>query len=92
MLGDGQVGIHPFVIGEIACGDFTARGEILSMLECLPAMPVATRSEALFFLERNHIGGNGIGYAEKGLLNECTRGKTVALDIRRISAPFRSCP
>ena len=63
-----QVWIHPFVIGEIACGNLEDRKEILSGLGHLPAMPVAMHSEVLFFLERNRLSGLGVGYVDLHLL------------------------
>ena len=63
-----QVWIHPFVTGEIACGNLENRKEILSGLKHLPAAPVALHSEVLFFLERNRLEGLGIGYVDLHLL------------------------
>lgn len=63
-----QVWVHPFVIGEIACGSLGNREEILSGLGHLPAVPVATHSEVLFFMERNQLVGLGIGYVDLHLL------------------------
>ena len=63
-----QVWVHPFVIGEIACGDLEDRKEILSGLGHLPVVPVAMHSEVLFFLERNRLSGLGVGYVDLHLL------------------------
>lgn len=68
LLGVHQVWIHPFVIGEIACGNLEDRREILSGLSHLPAVPVAMHSEVMFFLERNRLAGLGIGYVDLHLL------------------------
>ena len=48
----GQVVIHPFVIGELACGNLSNRGEILRLLNNLPAARRASDEEALFLIER----------------------------------------
>lgn len=32
----GQVGVHPFVVGELACGNLRARAEVLGLLQALP--------------------------------------------------------
>ncbi|MCY4611843.1 MAG: VapC toxin family PIN domain ribonuclease [Gammaproteobacteria bacterium] len=63
-----QVWIHPFVIGEIACGNLEDRKEILSGLQQLPSIPVAMHSEVLFFLERSRLAGLGVGYVDLHLL------------------------
>lgn len=36
LLNEGVVLCHPFVIGELACGNLRNRGEILSLLAALP--------------------------------------------------------
>ena len=33
LLEDGEVGVHPLVIGELACGNLRNRREILALLE-----------------------------------------------------------
>lgn len=68
LLDKHQVWIHPFVIGEIACCNLGNHEEILSRLGHLPAVPAATHSEALFFMERNRLAGLGIGYIDLHLL------------------------
>lgn len=64
----GQVLIHPFVIGELACGNLDNRVELLSLLRDLPAAPVATDAEALGFIDRHQLMGRGIGYLDVHLL------------------------
>jgi hypothetical protein len=41
LLGEGVVCCHPFVIGELACGNLQNRIEILSLLRALPKAEVA---------------------------------------------------
>ena len=36
LLNDGEVTCHPFIIGELACGNIKNRAEILSLLNALP--------------------------------------------------------
>ena len=52
---------HPFVLGELACGNLTSRTETLRLLSNLPTAPRASDSEALAFIEANHLMGKGIG-------------------------------
>ena len=42
LLGEAQVLAHPFVIGELACGNLAARARILELLGRLPQAPLAT--------------------------------------------------
>lgn len=60
--------MHPFVLGELACGALTNRAEVVALLGRLPAAPAATDSEALGFIERHSLMGRGIGYMDVHLL------------------------
>ena len=64
LLLDEQVVCHPFIIGELACGNIKNRGEFLSLLHSLPIVPVVTLDELLFFIGRNKLMGKGIGFAD----------------------------
>jgi hypothetical protein len=81
--------VHPFVIGEIACGELKKRREILELLAALPSAIVASDEEALELIERRRLMGKGIGYADVHLLASAalTEGARLwTLDIRL--APF----
>jgi predicted nucleic acid-binding protein len=62
------VAMHPFVVGEIACGNVSDRSVILELLQELPAVIVADKDEALVFIERHRLYGKGIGYVDIHLL------------------------
>jgi predicted nucleic acid-binding protein len=64
----GRVLMHPFVVGELACGNLRNRVELLSLLRDLPPAPVATDAEALGFIDRHGLMGRGIGYLDVHLL------------------------
>ena len=49
LLNEGEVAIHPFVIGELACGNLANRKEILSLLHALATAPRIEDDEILFF-------------------------------------------
>lgn len=68
LLTANEVIIHPFIIGEIACGNFTNRGEVLSMLHRLPALSVTDDSLVLYFIDQNKLAGSGMGYIDAHLL------------------------
>lgn len=63
-----QVLMHPFVLGELACGNLRNRRELLTLLGQLPRGPVATDEEVLAFIERRALMGRGIGYVDVHLL------------------------
>ncbi len=68
LLLDAQVVCHPFIIGELACGNIKNRDEFLSLLRSLPMAPVVTPDELLFFIGRNTLMGKGIGFVDAHLL------------------------
>jgi predicted nucleic acid-binding protein len=68
LLSNAAVLIHPFVIGELACGNLHNRNRILNLLGDLPASKVADEKEVLFFIESNDLMGRGIGYIDAHLL------------------------
>jgi predicted nucleic acid-binding protein len=63
-----QVIAHPFVVGEMACGNLVNRAEVLRLLGDLPAATVATDPEVLYFIDRHRLMGRGIGYVDAHLL------------------------
>jgi hypothetical protein len=68
VLQRGGVLMHPFVLGELACGNLKNRGNVLQLLGDLPQAPIATDPEALDFIERRTLMGRGIGYIDVHLL------------------------
>lgn len=60
--------VHPFVLGEIACGSLADRSMILDLLQELPTVVVADNDEALGFIERHSLHGKGIGFVDVHLL------------------------
>jgi len=59
---------HPFVVGELACGELRRRREVLDLLAALPSAAVATDVEALQFIDEHRLMGKGIGYIDVHLL------------------------
>lgn len=68
LLEGGGVVMHPFVLGELACGNLKNRHEMLRLLGALPAAKTATDGEALEFIEHRALMGRGIGYVDVHLL------------------------
>ena len=81
-LEQGRVLMHPFVLGELACGNLKKRGEVLRLLGELPAAPMATDPEALDFIERRALMGRGIGYVDVHLLASVALAGTAQLWTR----------
>ena len=51
LLKRAKVVMHPFVVGEIACGSLGDRSSVLDLLQDLPAASVAENEEVLGFIE-----------------------------------------
>jgi predicted nucleic acid-binding protein len=71
LLEQDQVLVHPFVIGEIACGHFRNRAEIISLMQAMPAAPRADDGEILLLTEQRRFRGRGIGLIDIHLLASC---------------------
>ena len=63
-----EVNIHEFIIGELYCGNFSNRSEILSLLKALPKVKTNTNTEIFNFIEHNKLYGLGIGFIDVHLL------------------------
>jgi predicted nucleic acid-binding protein len=68
LLEEMQVWIHPFVIGELACGTLSRREEVLGLLEALPHVPLAEHEEVLGFIAANQLHGRGLGWIDVHML------------------------
>lgn len=67
-LEEADVVMHPFIIGELACGNLRNRNELLSLWINLPFAPTATDAEALKFIDRHRLMGVGLGLVDVHLL------------------------
>lgn len=68
LLERGRVLMHPFVVGEIACGSLAERRVTLDLLQDLPSAVVAEADEVLRFIEQRGLHGKGIGFIDVHLL------------------------
>ncbi|MDP2971900.1 MAG: type II toxin-antitoxin system VapC family toxin [Deltaproteobacteria bacterium] len=68
LLNDGEVVRHPFIVGELACGNLKNRDKILSYLQSLPVAILAEDEEVLKFVENNQLMGKGLGYIDVHLI------------------------
>lgn len=82
LLERGEVLVHPFVIGELACGNLKDRGDVLDLLAALPSAVVAGDEETLFFIDERKLMGKGLGYIDAHLLASVTLTDGVQLWTR----------
>ena len=100
LLDNGEVVIHPFVIGELACGNLANRKELLSLLHSLPAVERVEDDEILFFIEQHSPAGRGLGLIDVHLLASSkvsehplwTKDKRLAATAEEIGLGFGQPP
>ena len=87
LLHDAEVLTHPFVIGELACGQMRNRGEILALLKTLPSARLAGHHEVMAFVEEHRLFGRGVGWIDAHLLASAllSSSRLITLD-RRLSS------
>ena len=68
LLLNAKVVCHPFVVGELACGNLQNRDEFLSLLQSLPMTPTVVLDELLYFIERHRLMAKGLGFVDVNLL------------------------
>ena len=78
---------HPFVVGEIACGNLKNRATILRLLSALPAVDVADDAEILELIDARRLFGRGLGLIDIHLLASCRiAGVALFTHDRRLAA------
>lgn len=71
LLQEYQILTHPFVIGELACGQLNQRSHVLSLLQALPLSLMVEPSEFMHYIEHRRLAGSGIGFVDVHLLASC---------------------
>jgi predicted nucleic acid-binding protein len=91
LLEAGQISLHPFVIGELACGNLAQRERILAALAELPSAPALEPAQVLSFLENTKLMGRGLGWVDVALLASAVHGQLAfwTLDRRLAAAALR---
>jgi predicted nucleic acid-binding protein len=68
LLLDYSAGVHPFVLGELACGTLRHRAATVADLKLLPQVPIASEAEVIHLLESRQLWGRGLGWVDLHLL------------------------
>jgi len=68
LLEQGQLAIHPFIIGELAMGSLKDRTKTLALLDLLPQVRVARLDELRLMIEARHLYSLGIGLTDAHLI------------------------
>jgi predicted nucleic acid-binding protein len=75
LLNEGRAVCHPFIIGELACGNLKNRSAILIHLQALPQVVIAEPEEVMQFIENYRLMGKGLGYIDMHLLASASLSK-----------------
>jgi predicted nucleic acid-binding protein len=68
LLDEDEVVLHPWVLGELALGNFRNRAEPLRLLGSLDRVHPPSDAEALQFIEARELYGSGLGWVDVHLL------------------------
>lgn len=84
MLGEGVIGLHPFVLGELLLNGLPKRGPFsVRSLEEYAEVPVASHREVASFIQWAGLADTGVGYVDAHLLvatKLLPRGQIMTLD------------
>lgn len=68
LLNDGRARMHPYVVGELAMGNIANRARTIALLRAVPSIAPVDEDAWLSFVEREELGGSGLGYVDTHLL------------------------
>jgi predicted nucleic acid-binding protein len=68
LLIDGLVFMHPFICGELACGNLKNRVTLLSDLSALPRAHRASDADVVHLIDVRRLWGRGLGWVDVHLL------------------------
>lgn len=92
LLLERRVLVHPVILGEMSCGNFARRLEILGNLKLLPCARIASFEEAMELIESKKLYGAGLDFSDiqiiaAALLSDAgilTRDKSMLLAMKRL--------
>jgi len=82
---DGDVVMHPFVLGELALGSIKNRTRTIADLNDMTALDPASHDEVMYLIETRQLYSRGVGYVDLHLLAAALAHGSVKLlttDIR----------
>ena len=92
LLNQGQVCMHPFVLGELALGNLRQTDAAFDALKGLPQMNAALDDEVMALIARQNLAGRGIGYVDAHLITSVflTPGSRLWTQDQRLHEVARS--
>lgn len=67
-LASSTILIHPFIVGELSCGNLHNRSQVFADLNALPRVTCASTDEVLRLVENRRLWGKGLGWIDCHLL------------------------
>jgi predicted nucleic acid-binding protein len=97
LLNEDEIIIHPFVIGELACGNIKNRRLIFSLLNAVPLIKEISRDEFYLFIDHHRLFGTGLGYVDvhllaSSLISSCTiytRDKSLLASADKLKIAYK---
>jgi predicted nucleic acid-binding protein len=97
LLFEDQVVIHPYIIGELSCGNFKNRNLIISLLKALPKVSLISIDEFYMFIEKHKLYGIGLGYVDihflaSAYISNCsiyTRDKSLSSAANQLGIEYK---
>jgi len=97
LLNENEAATHPFVIGELACGNIKNRRLIFRLLIALPSIPEISKEEFYLFLDRHRLYGMGLGFIDihllaSALISDCliyTRDKSLLSSANKLGVSYK---
>jgi predicted nucleic acid-binding protein len=97
LLNNYEAVIHPYILGELACGNIKNRKEILSLLNDLPSINKISDEEYYLFIDKNRLYGIGLGFVDihllaSSMLSRCliyTRDNNLFLTAESLRIAFK---
>lgn len=94
------VSLHPFVLGELACGNLSRRTETIARLAKLPVAAIAPELQVRHLLESRCLWGTGLGWIDMHLLASAlieglrlwTADRAVSAAARQLGIAFPDNP
>ncbi|MBI5191436.1 MAG: VapC toxin family PIN domain ribonuclease [Nitrospirae bacterium] len=83
LLDEDRVTCHPFIVGELACGNLANRAEILSLLRSLPTAASVEHEELMWFIENYGLMGIGLGFVDMHILASAMLAMTPVWSLDR---------
>jgi predicted nucleic acid-binding protein len=68
LLSGGRILMHPFISGELACGNLKSRAATLSGLDALPSAELASNKEVFELVQDRRLWGRGLAWVDAHLL------------------------